>query len=112
MKKVTTTKKINEAITNNLLQIQKAEVYNKTSGKTETMNIDRFTENFGFLCESGIFMDTIGWHFERDCKKGNYEIEAGRLNSDVEIIVTVYLSVCEGVCRKEVEKVLSVSEEE
>lgn len=112
MGKVTTTKKINEAITNNLLQIQKAEVYNKTSGKTETMDTDRFTENFSFLCESGVFMDAVGWHFERDCKTGLYITECGRMNPDVEIIVIVYLSVCESACREEVEKVLSVKEEE
>lgn len=112
MRKVTTTKKINEAINSNLLHITKAEVYNKTSGKTETMNTDRFTENFSFLCESGIFMDAIGWHFERDYKTDNYTIETGRMNPDSEIIVTVYLSVCNGACREEVEKVLSVSEEE
>lgn len=112
MRKVTKTKKINEAIANNLLQFQKAEVYNKTSGKTETIDTDRLTENFSFLCESGIFMDTIGWHYERDCKTGLYITECGRLNPDSEIIVTVYLSVCENVDREEVEKVLSVSEEE
>lgn len=111
MRKVTTTNKINEVIANNLLQIQKAEVYNKTPGKTETMNTDRFTENFSFLCESGVFKDAIGWHYERDCKTGLYITECGRMNSDVEIIITVYLGVCDGACREEVEKVLSVNEE-
>lgn len=112
MRKVTTTKKINETIANNLLRVAKAEVYYKTSGKTETMDTDRFTENFSFLCESGIFMDTIGWHFERDCKTGLYITECGRMNPDVEIIISIYLGVCNGACREEVEKVLSVSEEE
>ena len=112
MRKVTTTKKINETIANNLLRVAKAEVYYKTSGKTETMDTDRFTENFSFLCESGIFMDTIGWHFERDCKTGLYITECGRMNPDVEIIVTVYLNVCNGACRENIEKELSVSEEE
>ena len=112
MRRITTTKKINETINNNLLQIQKAEVYNKTSGKTETVDTDRLTENFSFLCESGIFMDAIGWHFERDCKTGLYITECGRMNPDVETIVTVYLAVCNGACRENVEKVLSVIEEE
>lgn len=112
MRKVTTTKKINETINNNLLQIEKSEVYNKISGKTETMDTDRLTENFSFLCESGVFMDAVGWHFERDCKTGLYITECGRMNPDVEIIVIVYLSVCESACREEVEKVLSVKEEE
>lgn len=111
MKKVTTTKKINETITNNLLQIQKVEVYYKTSGKTETIDTDRFTDNFSFLCESGVFMDAIGWHYERDCKTGLYITECGRMNPDVESIIAVYLSVCNGVCRENIEKVLSVTEE-
>lgn len=112
MRKVTTTKKINETITNNLLQITKAEVYYKTSGKTETMDTDRFTENFSFLCESGVFMDALGWHFERDIKSKGYIAETGRMNPDSEIIISVYMDVCNGACREEVEKVLSVSEEE
>lgn len=112
MRRITTTRKINEAITNNLLHITKAEIYYKSSGKTETIDTDRFTENFSFLCESGIFMDAIGWHFERDYKTGNYAIETGRMNPNVEIIITVHLGVSESVDREEVEKALSVSEEE
>lgn len=112
MRKRTTTKQLLEAVSSNLLQITKAEVYYKTSRNTESMDADRLTENFSFLCESGIFIDALGWHFERECKTGLYITECGRMNSDVEIIVTVYLSVCENVDREEVEKVLSVSEEE
>lgn len=112
MRKVTTTNKINEVIANNLLQITKAEVYYKTSGKTETMNSDRFTENFSFLCESGIFADAIGWHYEKDCKTGLYITKCGRMNPDVEIVISVYLGVCEGACSENIEKVLEVSEEE
>ena len=112
MRKVTTTNKINKAIANNLLQIEKAEVYYKTSRKTETIDTDRLTENFSFLCEAGVFADCIGWHYERDCKTGLYITECGRLNPDVEIIVTVYFGVCNGACREEVEKILSVTEEE
>lgn len=112
MRKKTITQKLNTAITNNLLHITKAEIYYKSSGKTETIDTDRLTENFNFLCESGIFMDAIGWHFERDYKTGNYAIETGRMNPNVEIIITVYLGVSESVDREEVEKALSVSEEE
>jgi len=112
MRKLTTTKKINDAINNHLLHIAKADVYYKTSGKTETMDTDRFQENFSFLCGSGIFMDAIGWHFERDCKTGLYITECGRMNPDVEIIVTVYLGVCNGACREEVERTLRFAEEE
>lgn len=111
MRKVTTTNRINEAINNNLLQFQKAEVYNKTSGKTETIDTDRFTENFSFLCEAGVFMDAIGWHYERDCKTGLYITECGRLNPDVEIIVTVYFGVCESVNVEDIERALKIEEE-
>lgn len=112
MRKVTTTNKINEAIINNLLHIEKAEVYYKTSGKTETMDTDRLTENFSFLCKSGVFADALGWHFERDIKSKGYIVETGRMNPDSEIIITVYLDVCEDVGRENIEKELSVSEEE
>lgn len=112
MRKVTTTNRINEAIASNLLQITKAEVYNKTSGKTETIDTDRLTENFSFLCESGIFMDTLGWHFERDIKSKGYIAETGRMNPDSEIIISVYMDVCNGACSENIEKVLEVSEEE
>ena len=52
MRKATTTSKINEALSNNLLKIIKAEIYYKSSGKTENINADRFKESFEFLCES------------------------------------------------------------
>ena len=112
MRKVTTTTKINEAITNNLLQITKAEVHYKTSRKTETIDADKFYENFSYLCEAGVFADAIGWHYERDHKLNGYIAETGRMNPDTEIIITVYLGVCNGVSEENVERTLSVSEEE
>ena len=112
MRKVTTTKKINEAIANNLLQIKKAEVYYKTPDKKETIDAITFRENFSFLCESGIFAECIGWHYERDIKTNGCIVECGRMNPDVEIIITVYLGVCNGACRENVEKELTVTEEE
>lgn len=51
MRKRTTTQQLNTAISNNLLHIEKAEVHYKTSGKTEIIDTDRFTENFSFLCD-------------------------------------------------------------
>lgn len=112
MRKVTTTTKINETLTNNLVKVEKVEVHYKTSGKTEIIDIDKFTENVSFLCESGIFSDAVGWHFERDIETNGYIVETGRMNPDSEIIVSVYLSVCNGACRENVEKVLEVTEEE
>lgn len=94
MRKITTTKKIDEAITNNLLQITKAEVYNKTS------------------CESGYFANALGWNYERYIKTTGYIAETGRMNPDSEIIITVYLSVCNGMSKENVERTLLFLEEE
>lgn len=112
MRRITTTSKINEAITNNLLQITKTEVHYKTSRKTETIDADKFYEDFSFLCESGCFANAPGWHYERDHISHDYIAETGRNNRDSEIIIIVYLSVCNGACKENVEKVLEMTEEE
>ena len=112
MRKQTTTKQLQNAISNNLLQITKAEVHYKTFGKTETIDAAKIHENFSFLCESGCFVDAVGWHFERDFKSRGYIIECGRMNPDTEIIVAIYLGVGEGVIEEKIEKILEVTEEE
>ena len=43
---------------------------------------------------------------------GNYEVDCSRMDGSVDIIVTVYLRVCEGASREDIEKTLSVIEEE
>jgi len=106
MSRITTAKKINEAISNELLQVAKAEVYYKTSRKTETMDADRFQENLDFLCESGCFADAIGWHYELNHKTNNYEIETGRKNPDSEIIITAHLNVAKNATEKDIEQAL------
>ena len=111
MRRKTTTQKLQQVITNNLLHITKAEIYYKTSRKTEIIDTDRFTEYFSFLCESGIFSDAIGWHYERDFRTNGYIAETGRMNPDTEIIISVYLRVANGVGTEEVEKILKVEEE-
>ena len=112
MRKVTTTKKINGALTNNLVKAEKVEVYYKTSGKTEIMDTNKFTENLSFLCESGIFSDAIGWHFERDIETNGYIAETGRMNPDTEIIISVYLRVADGMKAEDIEGTLLFVEEE
>lgn len=111
MRRRTTTQKLQQVITNNLLVIEKAEIYHKTTHQTDQISADQFKDSLDFLCET-IFADAFGWHFERNYKTDNYAIETGRMNPDAEIIVTVYLGVCESVDGEEVEEVLSVSEEE
>lgn len=112
MRKITTTTKINEAISNNLLQVTKAEIYYKSLGTTETVNASIFCDSLDFLCHSGIFVDAIGWHYERNIETKGYIAECGRMNPDTEIIISVYLGVCNGAYKENVEKVLEVTEEE
>lgn len=38
--------------------------------------------------------------------------ETGRMNPDSEIIITVYLDVCEGASREDIERTLRFTEEE
>lgn len=111
MGKQITIKQIQNIIKNNLLILEKSEIYNKTTRKTETIPNDKFLECFDFLCEAGIFVDCIGWHFERNRKTDNYEVESGRMNGDVDIIVTVYLRVGDGADVEDVEKALLFEEE-
>ena len=110
-KATTTTKKLSTAITNGLLQITKAEIYHKSTWETEIIDTGTFQESLDFLCES-IFMDCIGWHYEKDYKTGQYIIETGRMNLNTEVIVAIYLGVCDGVKREDIDMVLSVVEEE
>lgn len=112
MRKRTTTKQLNSAITNNLLHITKAEIYYKTSRKTETIDVDKFKDSLDFLCESGVFADAIGWHYERDFRTNGYIAETGRMNPDSEIIITIYLDVCENANREDIERTLLFLEEE
>lgn len=111
MRKQTTTQQIQNVIRNNMLIPEKVEVYHKTSKKTEVIPNNKFLECFDFFCESGIFMDAIGWHFERNHKTDNYEIETGRMNASVDVIVTAYLRVCDNTTDEEIEKALLFEEE-
>lgn len=112
MRRRTTTQQLNTAITNNLLHITKAEVYYKTSRKTEIIDTVKTHENLQFLCESGCFADAIGWHYERDIKANGYIAETGRMNPDTEVVITVYLGICNGACKENIEKALLFLEEE
>ena len=112
MRRRTTTQKLQQVLANNLLHITKAEIYHKTSRKTEVIPNDKFLECFDFFFESGIFMDAVGWHLERNHKKGNYEIECSRMDGSVDVIITVYLRVNDGnTTDEEIEKALLFEEE-
>lgn len=113
MRKVTTTSKINEAITNNLLHITKTEVHYKTSNKTEIIDADKFKDSLDFLCESGVFADFVDWHYEKNIStKDEYILDSGAMNPYSENVVTVYLRVADGVNGEDVEKALLSLEEQ
>lgn len=112
MRRRTTTKQLNSAITNNLLHITKAEVYYKTSRKTETIDNDTLIENLQFLCESGVFVDCVGWTYSKNCKTNSYIAECSRMDGNAENIVTLYLSVGDGTNVEDVERMLVVEEVE
>lgn len=90
MTKQTTTIQIQNAIKSNLIILEKAEIYNKTTQETETIPNDNFLESFDFLCESNFFTDAIGWHYERNHKTGIYEVESGRMDGDSDVIIAAY----------------------
>ena len=112
MKRRTTTRQLSESLTNHLLTVTKAECYHKTSRITDLIEAESFLEDFQFLCESNVFMDCIGWHYQKDFKTGQYIIEAGRSDAYSENIVTVYLRVGEGANTEDVEKMLLMKEED
>jgi hypothetical protein len=58
------------------------------------------------LCESGIFADAIGWHYESDIKTDDYIIETGRKNPDTEVIITVYLRVSDNSKVEDIDRTL------
>lgn len=111
MKRRTTTAQINEALTSNLLTVTKAEVYYKTSRETDEVT-NTFLENFQFLCESGCFVDCVGWHYERDFRTSDYILEAGRSDAYSENIITIHMRVNEGVSDADVNNLLIVKEDE
>lgn len=110
MLKRTTTKQLNEVLSNNLLQVTKAEKYYKTSHKTDVIT-DSFLEDMQFFCESGCFIDCVGWHYEKDCATGGYVIETGRKHSDSDCIIIVHLCANEKADTEEIEKILKIEEE-
>ncbi len=113
MRKQATTKQLQNAITNNLLQITKSEIYYKTSRKTEILDADKFKENLDFLYEAGVFADFVDWHYEKNIStKDEYKVDSGAMNPYSENVVTVYLRVGNDVDVKDIERILLFLEEE
>lgn len=110
MRRTTTTQKLNAAITDNLLKLIRAEKYNKITHQTDIISPEIFKESLEFVCES-IFLDCIGWHFERKHGTGEYVIECGRMNGDSDFIIIAHLCANDGVSREEIDMILMIEEE-
>lgn len=111
MRRRTTTKQLYNALSNNLLTVERAESHNKTSHQTDEISVDTFKDSLEFLCET-IFADAVGWHYEYDIKANQYIIEVGRMNGDADFIFIAHLCACDGVSREDVDIALKVIEEE
>ena len=112
MRRRTTTGQIDSVLSNELLTIEKVEVYGKTSRETETMDVDTFKDYLDFLCESGIFADFVDWHFDMiPSKKGEYIIDSGAKNPYSENIVTAYLRISDDLNVEDIERILLFEEE-
>lgn len=110
MRKRTTTKHLNTAITNNLLQITKAECCYKSSSRIDEISADKFKDSLDFLCET-IFSDAIGWYFEKNHAIGDYEVDCGRMNPNTDLIVIAHLCANENVNSENIEQALLFQEE-
>ena len=113
MRRKTTTQQLQNAITNNLLTIEKAEVYNKTTHQTDVISAEKFKDSLDFLCESEIFAKCLGWYYEYDIKENDgYIVDSGYRNQYSEDIVIVYMSIANGVSSENIERTLLFTEEE
>ena len=109
----TSTQQLQNAITNNLLKITKAEIHHKSSKQVDEISIDSLKESLDFLAET-IFTGMIDWHFERSLNAGGeYIFDSGYRNPHSEDVVTVYLKAGENVVdREDIERTLLFVEEE
>lgn len=109
MRKRTTTKQLQNALSNNLLTIVKAETCSKTTHQTDQISVDQFKDSLDFLCET-IFAPCIGWYFEKN-KTGNYEVDCSRMNPNTDLIVIAHLCANENVNSENIEQALLFQEE-
>lgn len=111
MKRRTTTAQIIDALP--LMEVIKAEHYNKDTYTTTDIDNETFTENLQFLAESGRLTDCMGWTYERKPgSKGEYIIESGRMNPECNAYVTAWMRLKDDVSMDEVEKILLLTEED
>lgn len=111
MKRMTTTKQLQNAITNNLFTVQKVEIYNKTTRETEPVNNEKFIDCLKNISKYEILADALGWTYEKDFRIGDYIVETGRMDGSTENIITVYLHLNSSTNVDDVEKLLKMEEE-
>ena len=111
MKKQTTTRQLNTAITNKLLHITKSEIYPKSTCQANIISPNTFKESLEFLNET-LFANCVSWHYERNNQTGQYIAECGRMNGDSDIIVIAYMSVGDDVSREVIDSALMMVEED
>lgn len=112
MRRRTTTKKLHDALSNNLLTINKVQCSYKSSNRIDEISKETFKDYLDFFSELGIFADFIDWHFDMNpSEKDEYILDSDAMNPFTENIITVYLHVGEGLNAEDVETILKIEEE-
>lgn len=105
MKRRTTTAQINAALP--LIDIVKAEYYNKDTYTKTTIDKDTLIENLQFLAECGKLIDCLGWNYEKNPDADReYIFETGRRNSESDAIVTAWMRLKDDVNSDDLEDLL------
>lgn len=108
----TTTQKLNEAIANDLLQINRVECHYKSSNRVDEINKETFLDNLAFIGESGVFANFIDWHYEKNLSEnGEYIFDSGRMNPYAENVIIAHLQVNDGVTDEDIERTLLFEED-
>ena len=111
MKRRTTTAQIIDALP--IMDVIKAQSYDKDTYPTTAIDTATVTENLQFLAESGKLTDCMGWTYERNPgSKGEYIFESGRMNQESNAFVTVHMRLKDDVNSEDLEKMLLITEEE
>lgn len=111
MKRRTTTAQIIDALP--IMDVIKAQSYDKDTYTTTAIDTATFIENLQFLAESGVLTECMGWTYERNPgSKGEYIFESGRMNQESNAFVTVHMRLKDDVNSEDLEKMLLITEEE
>lgn len=110
MRRRTTTQKMHDALSNNLLTVEKAESYNKTTRQTDEISVNSFKDSLDFLCET-IFAPCIGWYYGKNHETGDYEVDCSRMDGSSDIVIIAHLCANDGVNDTDIEQALLFQEE-